>query len=101
MQSPPEPLLVKLPSAAKHHNSPWRNARLGMTPSAIVALGIRRQNLSYYVRTGQAVFTAPPKLSVPRETRPNGTMARDCLTCGDQFWSWGPGNRMCGRCRLL
>lgn len=24
---------------------------------------------------------------------------RDCLTCGASFLSWGPGNRMCGRCR--
>jgi len=24
---------------------------------------------------------------------------RPCLTCGTEFWSTGPGHRMCGTCR--
>ncbi|WP_439526210.1 hypothetical protein [Roseovarius mucosus] len=24
---------------------------------------------------------------------------RPCLTCGTEFWSMGPGHRMCGNCR--
>jgi hypothetical protein len=39
-----------------------------MTLSAVVALGIRRANLNYYIRTGQALFSAPPPME-PRGTK--------------------------------
>lgn len=29
-----------------------------------------------------------------------GRQHRHCITCGSGFWSEGPGNRMCDRCRL-
>ena len=40
-----------------------------MTISALASLGIRRANLGYYVRTGQAVFSAPIQKHARREGR--------------------------------
>ena len=56
------------------------------------------KNMSVYLgassRNGGSTIYQKPTAAPVTYTR------RNCLRCGDGFDSWGPGNRLCDRCRV-
>jgi len=49
--------------------------------------------MSVSVKKAEGPKTAPPARAAPKES------LRRCLMCGDDFPSYGPGNRICKKCK--
>ena len=75
---------------------------LGITREAVVyrirTLGLKRPPPVKAIKLGKR---PPPMPSVVHSKPVSGrrTTRRQCITCGENFTSHGPGNRMCTACR--
>ena len=67
-----------------------------------IARAIRRNPSSVHARGAALGLAWRGRKSEPRTrvARPNPRRRRACLTCARPFLSDGPGNRMCGDCRV-
>lgn len=71
-----------------------------------MALSVKKTNGMFAVYDGDERVTTPvgdrhlAQRALEREERRRRGRERSCLTCGHEFWSSGPGHRMCNDCRL-
>jgi len=109
----PEPRIVRLPTFSKPFpvRERWRTARVGMTMTQLLSLGIWLSDIRHFLAKGRIAFDPPVHIATrppgkPRERgkyqpaylRPSDKPRR-CLRCSRMFASQGPHNRLCDPCR--
>lgn len=84
----------------------WQSARVGMTLSQLLALGVTHGDVRAFMSNGRLAFDGPlpqakPRSGATRRVRPPPKFGQErrCLRCTRQFISEGPHNRLCDPCR--